>query len=94
MRTNCMDNLDRTNVAQAAFAKWTLDRQLKTLGILNEHESIESYEQLIKDFRESKAQSFPVAATVLIALYASVGRPRQRDFDRLQRHRSLEDRLY
>ena len=48
-----MDNLDRTNVAQAAFAKWTLDQQLKSLGILNEHESIETYDILIKDFRES-----------------------------------------
>ena len=49
-----MDNLDRTNVAQAAFAKWTLDQQLKSLGILNEHESIETYDILIKDFRESE----------------------------------------
>lgn len=48
-----MDNLDRTNVAQAAFAKWTLNRQLRSLGILGEHESIDAYEDLIKDFRES-----------------------------------------
>ena len=48
-----MDNLDRTNVAQAAFAKWTLNRQLRALGILNEHESIDAYDDLIKDFRES-----------------------------------------
>ncbi|KAI0343986.1 hypothetical protein BDW22DRAFT_1327329 [Trametopsis cervina] len=52
VRTNCMDNLDRTNVAQAAFAKWTLNRQLRSLGILNENESIDSYDELIKDFRE------------------------------------------
>ncbi|GJE87726.1 SacI homology domain-containing protein [Phanerochaete sordida] len=52
VRTNCMDNLDRTNVAQAAFAKWTLNRQLRVLGILNEQETIDSYEELIKDFRE------------------------------------------
>ena len=55
-----MDNLDRTNVAQAAFAKWTLDQQLKLLGILNEHESIETYDVLIKDFRES-AYSCPTS---------------------------------
>ena len=48
-----MDNLDRTNVAQAAFAKWTLNRQLRALGILNEGETIDHYEGLIKDFRES-----------------------------------------
>ncbi|EKM60821.1 uncharacterized protein PHACADRAFT_133631 [Phanerochaete carnosa HHB-10118-sp] len=52
IRTNCMDNLDRTNVAQAALAKWTLNRQLRELGILNEHEAIDSYEELIRDFRE------------------------------------------
>jgi hypothetical protein len=34
VRTNCMDNLDRTNVAQAAIARWTLDLQLKAAGIL------------------------------------------------------------
>ena len=49
-----MDNLDRTNVAQAAFAKWTLNRQLQSLGILNENESIDMYEELAKDFREGK----------------------------------------
>lgn len=54
VRTNCMDNLDRTNVAQAAFAKWTLNQQLQTLGILNEGESIDNYEELLKDFRESE----------------------------------------
>lgn len=53
IRTNCMDNLDRTNVTQAAFAKWTLDRQLKELGILHEKDTIENYEALDKDFRES-----------------------------------------
>lgn len=48
-----MDNLDRTNVAQAAFAKWTLGKQLRELGILNENEAVDNYEELIKDFRES-----------------------------------------
>ncbi|KAI0803150.1 SacI homology domain-containing protein [Irpex lacteus] len=52
IRTNCMDNLDRTNVAQAAFAKWTLNKQLRTLGILNENETIDSYDELVRDFRE------------------------------------------
>ncbi|THH19070.1 hypothetical protein EUX98_g8842 [Antrodiella citrinella] len=52
VRTNCMDNLDRTNVAQAAIAKWTLNRQLIALGVLHETDSIENYEELVKDFRE------------------------------------------
>ena len=49
-----MDNLDRTNVAQAAFAKWTLNKQLRTLGILNENETIDGYDELVRDFRESE----------------------------------------
>lgn len=53
VRTNCMDNLDRTNVAQAAIAKWTLTRQLKELGILNDNDAVDNYEDLAKDFRES-----------------------------------------
>ncbi|KAI0095261.1 SacI homology domain-containing protein [Irpex rosettiformis] len=52
IRTNCMDNLDRTNVAQAALAKWILNRQLRSLGILNENETIDGYDDLVRDFRE------------------------------------------
>lgn len=33
-RVNCMDCLDRTNVCQTAFAKYTLECQLSKLGIL------------------------------------------------------------
>ncbi|KAJ6604278.1 SacI homology domain-containing protein [Mycena vulgaris] len=52
VRTNCMDNLDRTNVVQAALAKWTLNQQLKALGILSNDGSIDAYEAISKDFRE------------------------------------------
>lgn len=52
IRTNCMDNLDRTNVAQAAIAKWTLDRQLQSLGFMPENDTIDNYEDLNKHFRE------------------------------------------
>lgn len=52
-RTNCMDNLDRTNVVQAAMAKYTLNTQLRDLGILSEGDDIDSFENLSKDFRES-----------------------------------------
>lgn len=53
VRTNCMDNLDRTNVAQAAIAKWTLERQLKELRVIQENDSVDNYEDLVRDFRES-----------------------------------------
>lgn len=58
VRTNCMDNLDRTNVAQAAIAKWTLNRQLKALGILQESDSVDNYEELNRDFRESQLRTW------------------------------------
>lgn len=53
IRTNCMDNLDRTNVAQAALAKWTLNKQLKALRLLVENDNIDNYDDIMKDFRES-----------------------------------------
>ncbi|RDW82568.1 phosphoinositide phosphatase [Coleophoma cylindrospora] len=34
VRTNCMDCLDRTNVVQSMLARWTLNRQLTDLGVL------------------------------------------------------------
>lgn len=35
-RSNCMDCLDRTNVAQAMIAKESLKYQLRYLGVINE----------------------------------------------------------
>ncbi|KAJ7071497.1 SacI homology domain-containing protein [Mycena amicta] len=52
VRTNCMDNLDRTNVVQAALARWTLNQQLRALGILSAEDSIDAYDALSQDFRE------------------------------------------
>ncbi|EKM83477.1 hypothetical protein AGABI1DRAFT_110130 [Agaricus bisporus var. burnettii JB137-S8] len=52
VRTNCMDNLDRTNVVQATIAKWTLNEQLRELGILSGTAGVDDYESFSKDFRE------------------------------------------
>ncbi|TFY83312.1 hypothetical protein EWM64_g701 [Hericium alpestre] len=56
VRTNCMDNLDRTNVAQAAIAKWTLNMQLKAAGmspsVLSEDDFVDNHEQLSMNLRE------------------------------------------
>jgi hypothetical protein len=54
VRTNCMDNLDRTNVVQSTLAKWTLKKQLQDLEILPLNASIDDYESLSQDFRDSK----------------------------------------
>jgi hypothetical protein len=53
MRTNCMDNLDRTNVVQAALAKHTLQLQLQSLGIFGPNDGVDDFESLSKEFRES-----------------------------------------
>jgi hypothetical protein len=54
VRTNCMDNLDRTNVVQAFLAKRTLNAQLQSIGVLSPSASIDDYEDFSRDFRESK----------------------------------------
>jgi len=59
VRTNCMDSLDRTNVVQATIAKWTLNQQLRELGIISGDTGVDDYELFSKDFRESKFFSFP-----------------------------------
>jgi hypothetical protein len=50
-----MDNLDRTNVVQAALAKWTLNHQLKAIGVLSDNEELDDFDALSGGFRESMA---------------------------------------
>jgi hypothetical protein len=51
-RTNCMDCLDRTNVAQAMIAKESLKYQLHHLGITNEAVTdLDSYDEFSAVFR-------------------------------------------
>ena len=47
-----MDNLDRTNVVQAALAKWTVNKMLRDLAVIPETAGIDDYEGFSKDFRE------------------------------------------
>ncbi len=56
VRTNCMDNLDRTNVVQGALAKWSLNKQLQELGILSDGEVVDQHEEFMHIFRNSKSQ--------------------------------------
>jgi hypothetical protein len=58
-----MDNLDRTNVVQATIAKWTLNQQLKELGILSGTAGVDDYESFSKDFRESEDNSLRSASS-------------------------------
>ena len=59
VRTNCMDNLDRTNVAQAAIARWTLDLQLKAAGILGKKDAVDQHEEIDAALRESTKIGLP-----------------------------------
>ncbi|EAU93141.1 inositol/phosphatidylinositol phosphatase [Coprinopsis cinerea okayama7 len=69
IRTNCMDNLDRTNVVQATIAKYMLNRQLVELGILAPGAGIDDYEAVSKDFREMWADH----ADAISAAYGGSG---------------------
>lgn len=58
VRTNCMDNLDRTNVAQSAIAKWMLNRQLQDVGLFSTSETVDMHADFMSDFR-SGASPWP-----------------------------------
>lgn len=52
VRTNCMDCLDRTNLVQSMLGRWTLDRMLTDLGILEKGQSAfadPSFEHLFRN---------------------------------------------
>jgi hypothetical protein len=53
VRTNCMDNLDRTNVVQSDIAKWSLKRQLQIMGYLSQGETIDDQDEFLHLFRNS-----------------------------------------
>lgn len=48
-----MDNLDRTNVAQSAIAKWMLNQQLRDIGIFKDYEGIDDHRDFMFHFRNS-----------------------------------------
>jgi hypothetical protein len=72
VRTNCMDNLDRTNIVQSALGKLMLTHQLQATGILTPKESVDDFEDLCKNFRE-RAQ-FPSLSNADVDLDCSLGR--------------------
>ena len=54
-RTNCMDCLDRTNVAQAMFAKESLKYQLRHLGVINQTTlDLDDFDEFAGVFRNGK----------------------------------------
>ena len=57
VRTNCMDCLDRTNVIQSMLARWTLNRQLADVGILQPGERADADEAFLRTFRNAWADN-------------------------------------
>lgn len=54
-RSNCMDCLDRTNVAQAMIAKESLKYQLRYLGVINETVlDLDAFDEFSAVFRNCK----------------------------------------
>ncbi|WWC92502.1 uncharacterized protein L201_007461 [Kwoniella dendrophila CBS 6074] len=51
IRTNCMDCLDRTNVAQSALGKWALNKQLRMAGVISIKERVEDHDEFMTMFR-------------------------------------------
>lgn len=51
IRSNCMDCLDRTNVAQSALGKWALNNQLRDAGILSVKETVDVHPEFMSVFR-------------------------------------------
>ena len=69
VRTNCMDCLDRTNVVQTMFARWTLNRQLTDLGVLQPGEKADDDAEFARMFRNVWADN----ADVVSKAYSGTG---------------------
>ncbi|KAG0234357.1 hypothetical protein BGW41_001185 [Actinomortierella wolfii] len=69
VRTNCMDCLDRTNVVQSVVARWVLNRQLRSLGILNYDQKFEDFDDFEVLFRNVWADN----ADVISCAYSGTG---------------------
>ncbi|KAI6238406.1 SAC domain-containing protein [Aphelenchoides fujianensis] len=86
-RTNCMDCLDRTNVAQAMIAKESLRLQLIHLGVVPESVgNLDDYPEFAFVFRN---RSF-VGCIQSMELAFSVGGQRRRDQQAVLGHRRVE----
>ncbi|KAF9885918.1 hypothetical protein FE257_012208 [Aspergillus nanangensis] len=79
VRTNCMDCLDRTGVAQCAFGQWALERELKQEGIdicLSGDSSTQWFNTLWADNGDAISKQYSSTA----ALKGDYTRTRKRDY--------------
>lgn len=87
IRTNCIDNLDRTNVGQSVFAKHVLMQQLLVLGVVTEEVKFEDLVELRHAFQNTWADN----ADAISTQYAGTGALKT-DFTRTGK-RSLKGNL-
>jgi hypothetical protein len=102
-RSNCMDCLDRTNVAQAMIAKESLKYQLRHLGIINETcLDLDTFDEFSGIFRNRK-YFFCVISIFLVwadngdecsRQYAGTGALKVRFYYRLAIIFNFSDRLH
>lgn len=79
VRTNCMDCLDRTGVAQCAFGQWALERQLENEGInidLGGDSSTQWFNTIWADNGDAISKQYSSTA----ALKGDYTRTRKRDY--------------
>ncbi|KAL7273259.1 Phosphoinositide phosphatase sac1 [Rhizina undulata] len=69
VRTNCMDCLDRTNVVQSMLARWTLNRQMIDVGVLDKGENAAQHQHFEVMFRNAWADN----ADVVSRAYSGTG---------------------
>ncbi|KAI9816043.1 MAG: hypothetical protein M1827_002035 [Pycnora praestabilis] len=62
IRTNCMDCLDRTNVVQSMLARWTLNKMLLDVGVLQRGQSASEDPQFEDLFRNIWADNADVVS--------------------------------
>jgi len=86
VRTNCMDNLDRTNVVQSLVAHAVLERQLWKLGILNANQKlveIRDFERLFKSVWANNGDAISTQYSGTGALKADFTRTGKRTYQGL-----------
>lgn len=79
VRTNCMDCLDRTGVAQCAFGQWALERELRQEGVdidLSGHSATQWFNTLWADNGDAISKQYSSTA----ALKGDYTRTRKRDY--------------
>lgn len=69
VRTNCMDCLDRTNVVQGTLARWILNEQLRSIGILSGGDQVETKNEFMHVYRNVWADH----ADVISKAYSGTG---------------------